>query len=120
MKKLTRKTAALIAAGALSVPLLGAVPALAQSGPADSQARTGPESGHRRERRQKFQSEVAAELGVSSDQLAAARRTVITRHVDEAVSEGRITEAEGQQIKDAIGTGTLRDVMRSIRRAHHR
>jgi len=122
MKKLTKKTTALIAAGALSIPLLGAVPALAQAGSADSHAQSQsstPSTGsHQGDRRQKFEDEVAAELGVSADQLAGARKTVISRHVDQRVTNGKITAEEGQRIKDAIGTGTLRQVIRDIRQAH--
>lgn len=125
MKKLTRKTTALIAAGALSIPLLGAVPALAQSG-SESASHTTTDatgqanSGHTGERRQKLQAEVAAELGISSDQLSAARATVLSRHIDERVAKGKITTDEGKQLQDAIGNGTLRDVVRQIRQAHGR
>jgi len=85
-----------IAAGgiaALAVAGGGAAIAATQDSPqADSKAALG---------------DAAEQLGVSEQKLDDALRTALENRVDEAVQAGRLTEDEGQRLKDAIESGDL-------------
>ena len=51
--------------------------------------------------------EAAAQLGVSEEQLDDALRSALENRVDEAVEAGRLTEDEGQRLKEAIESGDV-------------
>jgi lambda repressor-like predicted transcriptional regulator len=49
--------------------------------------------------------DAAKQLGVSPDQLSNALKQALKNRVDEAVTDGRLTKAEGDRIKQAIDKG---------------
>jgi hypothetical protein len=51
--------------------------------------------------------DAARQLGVSEEKLDDALRTALENRVDEAVSAGRLTEDEGERLKDAIESGDV-------------
>jgi hypothetical protein len=65
-------------------------------------------------RRDQNQRDLAAALGISVDQLLAAEKKVFTTRVDQRVANGRLTQAQADQLIAAFGTGDLASVRRSI------
>jgi hypothetical protein len=51
--------------------------------------------------------DAAEQLGVSEQKLDDALRQALENRIDEAVDSGRLTEDEGQRLKDAIESGDL-------------
>ena len=49
--------------------------------------------------------DAAKELGVDPDELDDALRTALENRIDEAVKDGRLSEEEGQRLKEAIESG---------------
>src|SRR3990172_5715154 len=54
-----------------------------------------------------FLSKVAGKLGVSEDELKTAIQDTRVEMIDEAVAEGRLTEAQGERMKERIEEGDL-------------
>jgi len=93
MKGSTTRRLAAGGIAALAVAGGGAAIAATQESPrADSKAALG---------------DAAAQLGVSEQKLDDALRTALENRVDEAVQDGRLTENEGQRLKDAIESGDV-------------
>jgi hypothetical protein len=55
--------------------------------------------------RQRYLDDVAHRLGVSPDALGAAMRAAETDRIDEAVAAGRLSKAQGEQLKQRIKEG---------------
>lgn len=56
------------------------------------------------DQRQAVIDDAAEELGVAPSELSAALEKALENRVDEAVAEGRLTEEEGEQLKERIGS----------------
>ncbi|MDA0351001.1 MAG: hypothetical protein O3A10_02165 [Chloroflexi bacterium] len=69
----------------------------------------------RLETRAEFTADVAAELGISADDLQAAHDTVFAAKLAEAVEDGRLTQAEADEMQAAYEDGTLFDVAQDRR-----
>jgi hypothetical protein len=52
-------------------------------------------------------SDAAQQLGVSADQLSAALKQALKNRVDAAVSTGRLTQAQGTELKQRIDAGEV-------------
>ena len=51
--------------------------------------------------------DAAAQLGISADKLSAALKKALENRVDAAVEAGRLTEAQGNELKARIATGEV-------------
>jgi polyhydroxyalkanoate synthesis regulator phasin len=51
--------------------------------------------------------DAAEQLGVEPGELSAALKTALKNRVDEAVADGRLTEAQGQAMKERIDAGDV-------------
>jgi len=91
MKRLLIVIAALVALGLGAVAIGGAVTS-AQEG-------DGPVG--------TFISKLAGKLGVSEDELKTAIQDTRVEMIDEAVAEGRLTEEQGERLKERIEEGDL-------------
>jgi hypothetical protein len=60
-----------------------------------------------KEEREAVLNDVAEQLGVEPSELNDALKTALKNRVDEAVEDGRLTEAQGEKMKDAIDDGEL-------------
>ena len=95
-RKLKLKIAAL-AAGALALAIaLGAAGAIAASRVLSAD-----------EESQAVIDDAAAELGVQPSELSDALKQALKNRVDEAVEAGRLTEEQGQELKDRIDAGEV-------------
>ena len=52
-----------------------------------------------------FLARVAEKLGVSEDELKGAIQDAKTETIDEAVADGRLTEKQGERLKERVGEG---------------
>lgn len=59
--------------------------------------------------------DVAAELGISAADLQAAQDSVFQARLDDAVANGRLTQAEADELSQAYQDGTLFDLMQERR-----
>jgi hypothetical protein len=59
-----------------------------------------------RDRRKKFESELADELGVSQEKVHTAFRNVMKKHLDQAVDDGRLTRKQADKILECYDGGT--------------
>ena len=65
----------------------------------------GPSSKEMRDRRKKFESELADELGVSQDKVHQAFHNLMKKHLDQAVKDGRLTQKQADKILECHDTG---------------
>jgi hypothetical protein len=124
----------LAVAGAVAVLTAGAiaVPVVAQSGTTSTATTTAtqgtttggttttaPKAGWGRGDDTQFRAALAKELGISTDKLdeamTAARETVFLANLDDMVTDGRITKAQAQELRDAAAKGTLTETLRAQR-----
>jgi polyhydroxyalkanoate synthesis regulator phasin len=89
-----KRTKRNVAAGA------AALLAVAGAGGAIAATQISPE-----QERQAFLDDAAEELGVSADELASALRSALENRVDDAVEAGRLTEEQGEALKERIRSG---------------
>lgn len=61
--------------------------------------------------RAEFISDVAAELGISASELEAAFDAVFEARLAQGVADGKLTEAEADEIREAKADGTLHELM---------
>jgi len=114
---ITAGVAAAISAGAIALPVF------AQSGGSSGTttttqgtttaqgSTTAPSKKDHEARHAEYRAALAKELGVSVDKLEAAekaaRETVFLAHLDEAVADGRISEADAKELRAAAAAGNL-------------
>ena len=114
---ITAGVAAAISAGAIALPVF------AQSGGSSGTttttqgtttaqgSTTAPSKQDHEARHAEYRAALAKELGVSVDKLEAAekaaRETVFLAHLDEAVADGRISEADAKELRAAAAAGNL-------------
>jgi hypothetical protein len=91
-----RKSRRKVAAGAL------AVLAVAGGGAAIAATQLSPQ-----QESQAVLDDAAGQLGVTPDQLSAALKSALEKRVDAAVAAGRITKAQGDELKRRIESGDL-------------
>lgn len=58
-----------------------------------------------KERRQKFESELADELGVSQEKVHEAFHNLMKKHLDQAVKDGHLTRKQADKILECQDTG---------------
>jgi hypothetical protein len=99
MRFMTRRRKVGVAAGAgatiLVVAGLGAAGAIAASSLL-----------HPREEAQAVIDDAAEQLGVEPSELSEALRQALENRIDEGVREGRLTEKQGERIKERLGSGS--------------
>ena len=66
-------------------------------------------------RRAERQQRLADELGITTDELKAARLRVLRHELDDRVSAGKMTQERADQILDAAASGNLRALRRQLR-----
>lgn len=118
MNKITKAISGGALVAALALPLGWAVvPASADPTPSTTTSRSG--SGRSEEqraaRRAERQERLADELGVSVEDLQAARRRVLETELDQRVEDGRITQELADRILQAAEDGNLRELRRQLR-----
>ena len=91
-----RKSRRKVAAGAL------AVLAVAGGGAAIAATQLSPQ-----QESQAVLDDAAGQLGVTPDELSAALKSALGKRVDAAVAAGRITKAQGDEMKQRIESGDL-------------
>jgi hypothetical protein len=103
---MTMKTRILGAAAAVIVLAAGAA---GIAGYASAQEPDGDAAGEnpRAERRERFRERVAANLGITVEQLDQARQDAALQGVDEALASGRITEEQAATMRERIESGQL-------------
>jgi hypothetical protein len=89
--------------GKRRITLLAAVAGVAVAG--GGVAIAAADSRSPREQSQAVIDDAAEELGVEASELSAALEKALENRVDEAVAEGRLTQEEGQALKERIGSG---------------
>ncbi len=105
---------ALVAGGGLIAAVVLAVAAL---GGSISQAQTPTDSSGARTA---YEQALADQLGVSVDQLEAARQAALNNVLEQAVANGKITEEQAQNIRDhpfAARRGLLRNAAQRLHNA---
>ena len=70
--------------------------------------------------RQAYLQKVAANLGIPIDTLTTAMKDAGIATVEEQVANGRLTEAQGAKIKDAINSGKFPELAKAFRRNRER
>ncbi|HEY7295088.1 MAG TPA: hypothetical protein VH916_08595 [Dehalococcoidia bacterium] len=93
---------------ALGAAVIGGV-ALAQSGGSGGSAQASPTPGARNgqmsQRVDQFLNDLAANLHIDRSTLDNALKTTANQEIDKAVQSGQLTQAEGNQAKQAIANG---------------
>lgn len=67
-------------------------------------------------RRKRFHAALAKELGVSTEKVANAFRTLLERRLDRAVSRGRLTRKQANRLLDCYDSAQCRPPFRHARR----
>jgi hypothetical protein len=86
------------------------------AGYASAQEGDGDDARPRAELRERFRERVAANLGVTPDELEQAFKEAALQGVDEALAAGRITEQQAETMRERIESG---DGLRGAHRRHH-
>jgi len=100
---------------ALAVSVLAAAAAVTAGAASAQEPAAAPIPTHRQQARQAFLGHLAANLGVTLDQLKQATRDAALQTVDDLVADGTITAEQGAKLKEAVNSGKPGAIVRFLR-----
>lgn len=90
----------------------GTVAAVAQDGDTTTPSETTATVDTARDRMEQFVADVAAELGITADELDTAVRTVVIDRIEQAEADGKLTAEQADTLTAAVEDGTVGELVR--------